>query len=168
MIMLIISSSTIVIIIIITTVKVTGLRFFNILPICCVRAIRESCQHRSNAWLEGTTQLLMFAFFSFNDGNKVLMYRGGKPEYPVKILTTSFQKMLQCLSVGCLTSQQHASVSQGRICSDSVTFRHTEIEVADPTFYLTQSQYTDTGPTSPSADPITPGAWQGSLWSANF
>ena len=45
---------------------------------------------------------------------------------------------------------------------------HTEIEVADQTFYLTQSQYTDTGPTSPSADPITPGAWQGSHWSAKF
>ena len=68
----------------------------------------------------------------------------------------------------CLTSQQHASVSQGRICSDNLTCCHTEIEVADPTFYLTQSQYTDTGPTSPSADPITPGAWQGSHWSANF
>ena len=34
---------------------------------------------------------------------------------------------------------------------------HTEIEVADPTFHLTQSQYTDTGLTSPSTDPITPG-----------
>ena len=45
---------------------------------------------------------------------------------------------------------------------------HTEIEVADQTFYLTQSQYTDTGSTSPSADPIMPGAWQGSHWSANF
>ena len=73
-----------------------------------------------------------------------------------------------CLLVGCLTSQQHASVSQGRIFSDNFTCCHTEIEVADPTFYLTQSQYTDTGPTSPSADPITPGAWQGSHWSANF
>ena len=73
-----------------------------------------------------------------------------------------------CLLVGCLTSQQQASVSQGRICSDNLTCCHTEIEVADPTFYLTQSQYTDTGPTSPSADPITPGAWQGSHWSANF
>ena len=72
-----------------------------------------------------------------------------------------------CLFVGCLTSQQHASVSQGRICSDNFTCCHTEIEVADPTFHLTQSQYTDTGPTSPSADPITPGAWQGSHWSAN-
>ena len=70
--------------------------------------------------------------------------------------------------VGCLTSQQQASVSQGRICSDKFTCCHTEIEVADQTFYLTQSQYTDTGPTSPSADPITPGAWQGSHWSANF
>ena len=43
-----------------------------------------------------------------------------------------------CLLVGCLTSQQHASVSQGRICSDNFTCCHTEIEVADPTFYLTQ------------------------------
>ena len=72
-----------------------------------------------------------------------------------------------CLFVGCLTSQQHASVSQGRICSDNFTCCHTEIEAADQTFHLTQSQYTDTGPTSPSADPITPGAWQGSHWSAN-
>ena len=70
--------------------------------------------------------------------------------------------------LACLTSQQHASVSQGRICSDNLTCCHTEIEVADQTFHLTQSQYTDTGPTSPSADPITPGAWQGSHWSANF
>ena len=31
----------------------------------------------------------------------------------------------------------------------------------DQTFYLTQSQYTDTGPTSLSADPITPVAWRG-------
>ena len=70
--------------------------------------------------------------------------------------------------VGCLSSQLHASVSQGRICTDNFTCCHTEIEAADQTFYLTQSQYTDTGPTSPSADPITPGAWQGSHWSANF
>ena len=73
-----------------------------------------------------------------------------------------------CLLVGCLTSQQQVSVSQGRTCSDNFTCCHTEIEVADQTFYLTQSQYTDTGPTSPSADPITPGAVQGSHWSANF
>ena len=78
------------------------------------------------------------------------------------------RKGIVCLLVGCLTSQQQASVSQGRICSDDFTCCHTEIEVADQTFYLTQSQYTDTGPTSPSADPITPGAWQGSHWSANF
>ena len=73
-----------------------------------------------------------------------------------------------CVLVGCLTSQQQASVSQGRICSDNFTCCHTEIEAADQTVYLTQSQYTDTGPTSPSAEPITPGAWQGSHWSANF
>ena len=65
-----------------------------------------------------------------------------------------------CLLVGCLTSQQHVSVSQGRICTDNFTCCHTEIQVADQTFSLTQSQYTDTGPTSLSADP-KPGAWQG-------
>ena len=61
-------------------------------------------------------------------------------------------------------SQQHASVSQGRICSDTFTCCHTEIEVAHQTFHLTQSQYTDTGLTSPSTEPITLGAWQGSHW----
>ena len=57
--------------------------------------------------------------------------------------------------VGCLSSQQHGSVSLGRVC---FTCCHTEIEGVDQTFYLTQSQYTDTGPTSLSADRITPGA----------
>ena len=42
-----------------------------------------------------------------------------------------------------------------------------ELEVADPTVYLTQAQYTDTRPTSPMADPITAGTWQDSHWSAN-
>ena len=74
----------------------------------------------------------------------------------------------QLLFVDCLTSQQHVSVSQGRICSDNFTCCHTEIEVLDQTFHLTQSQYTDTRPTSPSTDLVTPGAWQGSNWSANF
>ena len=63
--------------------------------------------------------------------------------------------------LACLTPQQHATVSQGRICSDNSMHCHIKIEVADQTFHLTQSQYTDTGPTSPSADPIMPGAWHG-------
>ena len=78
------------------------------------------------------------------------------------------ERSLDCLFIGCLTPKQHGNVSQGRICSDNFTCCHTEIEVAGQTFYLTQSQYTDTGPTSPSADPITPGAWQSSHRSANF
>ena len=40
----------------------------------------------------------------------------------------------------------------------NLTCCYTDIEVTDPTFHLTQSQYTDTGPTSPRTDPITPGA----------
>ena len=70
--------------------------------------------------------------------------------------------MFICLLVACLMSLQHASISQGRCSSDNFTCCHSEIQVADQTFHLTQSQYTDTGPTSPSTDPITPGAWQGS------
>ena len=64
--------------------------------------------------------------------------------------------------VGCLTSQQHASVSQGRICAEDCTCCHTETEVENQTFFLTQSQYADTRPTSHGADPITLGAWQSS------
>ena len=67
-----------------------------------------------------------------------------------------------------LTSLQQASVSQGRRCSDSCWCCHTETEGVDHTCYLIHSQYTDAGPTSPSADPVTPGAWQDSHWGTDF
>ena len=69
--------------------------------------------------------------------------------------------VLLCWLVALMT-KQHASVSQGRICSDKFACCHTGIGVADPTFYLTQSQYTDAGQTSPSTDPILPGTCHGS------
>ena len=48
-----------------------------------------------------------------------------------------------CWLLACLTSQQHASVSQGRICVQHCTFRYLEIDVADQTANLTtQSQHT--------------------------
>ena len=61
----------------------------------------------------------------------------------------------------------YVCVSQGRIPSDNCTCRRTEIEVADQNFCLNQSRYSDTGPTSPSADPISPDAYQGSHWGTN-
>ena len=61
-----------------------------------------------------------------------------------------------------LLPSKHAGVSQGCIFSDYCMCCHTEIEVADQTFYLTQSQYTNTKLTSPSTDPTTPGVWLGS------
>ena len=73
-----------------------------------------------------------------------------------------------CLLAGCLTSQQYASVSQGRSFSDKRAYCHTEIEVTGQHFYLTKSQYTDTRLTSPSADPITPGIWRISHWSISY
>ena len=45
----------------------------------------------------------------------------------------------------CLTAQQHASVSHGRICSDNCTCCHTETEIADQIFI------------SPSHSILTPG-----------
>ena len=64
--------------------------------------------------------------------------------------------------VFCSTSQQRARVPLGRIFSDKSTCCHTEKEVADQTCHLIQSQYTDTRPTSPNADRISPGVQQGS------
>ena len=58
-------------------------------------------------------------------------------------------------------------VAQGRVCSDNFyVLPHRDKSCRSN--YLTQSQYTDTGPTSHSTDPITVGAWQGSHWSAKF
>ena len=85
--------------------------------------------------------------------------RGGSA---VKMFAATQRQMSQNVCfVGCSTSQQHENVSQGRICSDNFTCCHTEIEVADQPVHLTQSQYIDNEPTSPSTDPTTP-AWQGS------
>ena len=49
--------------------------------------------------------------------------------------------LLACLHA-CLTSQQQASVSQGRICSENCTCCHTEIHVLDQTCYVTHSKLT--------------------------
>ena len=92
--------------------------------------------------------------------SKSIMYES--PQYNRCVMSISNHKLIQPGFVCWLV------VSQGRICSDNFTCCHTEDEVADPSFLLTQSHYTDTGPTSPSTDPITSGAWRGSHWSANF
>ena len=65
------------------------------------------------------------------------------------------------LGLACVTSHQHARVSQGRVCTENCTSCHTEIEVSDQTCYLTRSRYTDTGPTSPHADFLTPAGLAG-------
>ena len=63
---------------------------------------------------------------------------------------------------------QAECISRTDLPQAECTFCHTGVEVANQTFFLIQSQYTDTGPTSPSADPVTPGAWQGNHRSAIF
>ena len=70
-----------------------------------------------------------------------------------------FEVMVHACAV-VVESLQHVSVSQGQICSDSFLCCHTEMEVTDQTFYLTESQLTDTKPTSPSTDPIMLGTLQ--------
>ena len=74
----------------------------------------------------------------------------------------------QMLVVDCLTSQEHACLSRGWICSDSCMCCHTETVAADWTSYLIQSQYVDIGPTSSSADPVTPDFWHSNPWSTDF
>ena len=153
--------------------------------------------HEGTARLLSLTELKSHLFELYSIGRKMNRWRrGGNRSTRRKPLATSFRKChilkpedsspkrdsnphnsiggrlgkqtRYCLLAGCLMSQQYANVSQGRVCSDNFTCCHTEIQVADQTFYLTQSQYTDTGPTSPSTDPITPGAWQGSHLSEKF
>ena len=90
---------------------------------------------------------------------------------PVQVLTLECQARGRwttgaCLFGGWWTSEQHASVSQGQICSYSYMCCYTEIEVEDQA--ISSSQYTDTWPTSPGVNPLMPGAWQGNHWSANF
>ena len=53
-------------------------------------------------------------------------------------------------------------VSQGRIRSDKRNHYHTEIRVVRQSRYLTRPQHTDTGPTTPTPDPITLCPWQDS------
>ena len=139
----------------------------------------STCLHNSESNIDILRHYSTFLKFTFCSANwltdtltwqcnntkiayKTLNSHGGKGE------SSRYIWQLVGWLLGCLMSQQQVSVSKGRICSDNFTSCHTEIQVADPTFYLTQSQYTDTGLTSPSADPITPGAWQGSHWNANF
>ena len=55
----------------------------------------------------------------------------------------------------CLTSQQHACISQGLTCSDNCTCCQVEVVAADQTCILTKAEYPDSGQTSPRAGPIT-------------
>ena len=109
--------------------------------------------------------LLYLSFLSFfffgGGGGGAWMYFIHVPSGPDRVARKRQEEEeldRRLMFVGCLTSKQHARVSKGRICSGNFTCCHTKREAAHHTFYLTQSQYNDTGPTCPSADPITPGA----------
>ena len=71
-------------------------------------------------------------------------------------------------SFGTIPPQQHGSGSEGRVCPHGCWCCHTETEAANQACCLIRSRHlTDTEPTSPSTDPLTPGAWKGSLKSSN-
>ena len=76
------------------------------------------------------------------------------------------QSRPECRLVGCLLNVPETCqrMSGAYLLRRLCVLPH-EIEVTDQTFYLTQSQYTTSN--HPSADPMTPGAWQGSHWSTN-
>ena len=50
--------------------------------------------------------------------------------------------------------------SQGQICKHKFLCCHTETEAAHQTCYFSQSMCSDTGPPSPTSDPVMPDAWQ--------
>ena len=59
--------------------------------------------------------------------------------------------------LACLTSLQHASVCQGQICLNKIVRAAKLRQKLRIKLHFTQSQYTDTGPISPSAYPLMPG-----------
>ena len=83
------------------------------------------------------------------------------------LVTVSRQEGLKAVGLlwfaAYLKSQQHASVSQWRICSDSYTFTYCHRTCRAKFLSNPVTVYWH----SPSADPKTPGAWQGSHWSTN-
>ena len=59
-------------------------------------------------------------------------------------------------------SRNKQTLSQKRLFINNVTCRHTKTNVSIKTCHFTRSEYADTKPTSPSADPLTPdGGWRG-------
>ena len=63
---------------------------------------------------------------------------------------------------------QHPSHRQSISGTDLLGLRLSETDVADHASISPSPQHTDTGPTSPSVDPITPGYRQRSHWRASF
>ena len=88
-------------------------------------------------------------------------------KYPKSITRGRLPNVRWSLLVACFASHQHPSVSQGWICLHKYTCCHTEIEVADQTFYLTH-RILIPGRSVPGPTLCTPGGWQGSHWGANF
>ena len=136
----------------------------------CVCLIHCVCVCVCVYWYALTLSLYLTLFVlqrSLTDRKEVYIYTHSL-SLPHSLWKRRKQKREILFFVGCLKSQQHASVPQEWICSDKFMCCHTEMEIADQTFHLTQSQYTDTGPTSPSTDTITPGVWQGNYWRAKI
>ena len=74
-----------------------------------------------------------------------------------QLFVLTLARAREVVAVCCFTSQQHACVSQWQICLHNCASCHTETEVADQTFYVTHSQYSDTVLTSSSTDLHVPG-----------
>ena len=124
------------------------------------RCTETSCSVREtllNGCCQTTESCPLFVFFS--DLSRSLADRWGTTvdftTSSLHFLHSSRLFVLVCLLVACLPSEQRAGVCQGRICLDNCTCCHTEEEIADETCCLTRSRF-DAGPTSPSADLMTP------------
>ena len=112
----------------------TKLRFDYTTLFCYIQYIKTS-QHRESyspspksSWAKKTLAALMsclLTLWGWPAPHAILIL------YCCKSSLCTEDSLPRNLFVGCLTSQQHASVSLGRICSDNFMCCHTEIEVAD-------------------------------------
>ena len=75
---------------------------------------------------------------------------------------------VRCLLVGCLTSQQHAGYLRDGSAQTIVRAATLRQKLQVKLSTSPSHSILTPGRPVPGADPITPGAWQSSHWSANF
>ena len=130
-------------------------------PQGCPRNSANIClvEHRSFSALEGGMSAVSFLHSSFLQAvNAVMLWRIRAEKVPQASEHLCPAKLQTRCDICCACQYICPFIPTDSGVPRTVDPQKIEIEVADQTFHLTQSQYTYTGPSSPSADPLTLGA----------